>query len=715
MYAFKPFSQVRTAAIIAAWAFGLLVVLSIVFAPELVSAQSNVAGPAIATPPGGDASMQGMNTFLERTLWTLVNVLFGWMVYVGGMLLDFSINHYVIGFGKEFTTMGIGAVVDSLWIVVRDMFNLTFIFGLVYIGLRMIFDSNDANAKRMLGSLIMAALLVNFSLFITKFVIDFANIAAIQLVNVFPTEAGAAQISGTFMHIMGLTGAINTGANVGFTGNEVAGGLGYIFGTMILYVIAAFVFLAGGLLLCIRFAVLNLYMILSPLMFIGWVFPSAASFTSTYWKGFLGRAFFAPAYILMLYFAQRILSLYTVTDGKSLADLFNKKGLEIDNIFGAVVPPFVLTAVFLIAAIVVAQKMSSSGVAAIDSMQNNLMGRARGLVKGAAIGATYVPRKAVGAASGVAGRYAVRKTIGTQRVANWNAKANQSGFTLGAKTRQNIIDGSKKVRFGSSSSVDEKDKSDKERKIRDAQTTKTYDRERAVAKLPDDIDKLETQYQNEATPANKEALEKAIKDLGDNIKNMSTDEIANISIEKLQGANLAVHLSDKNIEALEKDAHISKEEAGAIKGKRGEAYIAAAKGTTVKDTVVLENIFKKGTEELGNMPPDFFKQASVVAKLDPQVLDARRKNGGVSQADADAIIANIQTFINTSATDAQKNKWKTWTERSLYGSGSGLIVEVKKKPADATTPTLTDGRANYDQTEGGILTPSSSGSGPRTT
>lgn len=331
-------------------------------------------------------------TGLEQVLWVVVNVLFGWLVWVGGMLLDLSINEYVIGFGDMYVsgTSGLGNTIDRLWVVVRDIFNLTFIFGLVFIGLRMIFDSSNSSTRKMLVYLIMAALLVNFSLFITKFVIDFSNIAAAQLATAFQVGGtGDAQVSSRFMDLMGLSHILDAAGS--FENMRNGSGMGYILGTMILYIIAAFVFLGGGLLLMIRFAVLNIYMVLSPLMFIGWVFPAAAGVTREYWKGFLGRAFFAPAYLLMLYLAQSVLVNFSLTRNGSdgLADLF---GNAAPQSFAEVVPPFILTSVFLIAALVVAQKMGANGADGVISVGRSMTGKAK---KSAMFASAYVGGAAV--------------------------------------------------------------------------------------------------------------------------------------------------------------------------------------------------------------------------------------------------------------------------------------------------------------------------------
>ena len=90
----------------------------------------------------------------------------GWVLGVFGYLFDFAIEHFIIGFGEKYLNSNLGDTIEALWSTVRDIFNLTFIFGLVYIGFKMILDSSDSSARRMLVYLIGAALLVNFSLFI---------------------------------------------------------------------------------------------------------------------------------------------------------------------------------------------------------------------------------------------------------------------------------------------------------------------------------------------------------------------------------------------------------------------------------------------------------------------------------------------------------------------------------------------------------------------
>ena len=314
-----------------------------------------------ATQPDG-ASNAG---WLESILWELVVAVFGTLVYLAGQLLDVAVETYTVGFANQFINLGLGFAVNNLWETVRDIFNLTFIFGLVYIGFKMILNTGDTNARRMLVHIILAALLVNFSLFFTKFVIDFSNIAAAQIAQGFYVQGQTVgtqyQISDKFVHIVGISSVykddLQSAQNLA---EGKASGFTYIFFTMIMFIIMAFVFLAGAILLMIRFVVLNLYMILSPIMFLGWVFPALSSYSEKYWSSFLSRAFFAPAYLLMLYFAFIVMQQYSglINSRGSFRELFSGQDeASLLGTFATTVPFFAMMCIFLIAAVVVAQKM----------------------------------------------------------------------------------------------------------------------------------------------------------------------------------------------------------------------------------------------------------------------------------------------------------------------------------------------------------------------
>jgi hypothetical protein len=284
-----------------------------------------------------------------------------------GSVFDLFIDYFIIRFGEQYNLTNLGVVINGVWGTVRDIFNLTFIFGLVYIGFQIILGTNDSEAKRTIPLLVVAALLVNFSLFIVKFVIDFANIAAVQVYGLFKSanavgaEGGevSVSISLAFMNALGVSSLLNS--------LPASGELLYIFGMLAVFLVLAYVFLAGAILVAIRFAVLCMLMVFSPVMFIGWVFPGFAKYSHEYWSKLLNQAFFAPIFLFMLYLSYVVVS--TFNDERVGGDIrgefmdVNAYGNNetVATTFLTVMPFFVMTIVFLLASMHIAKKMGAQG------------------------------------------------------------------------------------------------------------------------------------------------------------------------------------------------------------------------------------------------------------------------------------------------------------------------------------------------------------------
>jgi hypothetical protein len=90
----------------------------------------------------------------EEFVYGLVVGVFGLFVRLAAMLLNFGVNAFVIDFGGIYANTGVGYAVDTTWIIIRDFVNMAFIFGFVYIGFKMILNSNDSNTRRWLVNLL---------------------------------------------------------------------------------------------------------------------------------------------------------------------------------------------------------------------------------------------------------------------------------------------------------------------------------------------------------------------------------------------------------------------------------------------------------------------------------------------------------------------------------------------------------------------------------
>jgi hypothetical protein len=177
-------------------------------------------------------------------------------------------------------------------------------------------------------------------------------------------------------------------------------------------------------------------MIFSPMMFLGWVFPSFQSYSSKYWHGFLGQAFFAPAFLFMLYLSYSVANDYNFGQ-KSFEHLFNASatnGTQYGSLTPTIggidptIPYFAMVIVFLVASIVVAKSIGATGGAMAVSFGKNVSGRARGVMGAAAGGATFgmagrLGRNTVGRyAQGVASDNNLKELAAQRGLRGWSAR-----------------------------------------------------------------------------------------------------------------------------------------------------------------------------------------------------------------------------------------------------------------------------------------------------
>ncbi len=93
--------------------------------------------------------------------------------------------------------------INNAWAVVRDLSNIFFILILLYIAIKMILGLGGSEVKKMIARVIIVALLINFSMFFTKIVIDSSNILAL----VFYNKINVTTVSASYEPILNLKDA----------------------------------------------------------------------------------------------------------------------------------------------------------------------------------------------------------------------------------------------------------------------------------------------------------------------------------------------------------------------------------------------------------------------------------------------------------------------------------------------------------------------------
>lgn len=420
----------------------------------------------------------------EDLIHSLVVSVFGLFVWLAALILEFALNHFVLGFGETFTNTGIGVAIDSTWIIIRDFVNMFFIFGFVYIGFKMILNSNDSNTRRWLVNLLLAALLVNFSLFATKFVVDVSNQLAAQIAfgglssmqSTTPDGRLQLNLSEELMKRMGVQGALD-----GTNALPEDAGYQYIFGTAILFLVTTFVFAAGGILLIIRFAVLNFFLMLSPVMFLSWVLPIVKRDTmGEYWSKFIGKAFFAPIYLLFIYFSFRVmdgLQVAVSTPGQNgnpanlanpdWAGTFQKidpaGGGSVTSSALGTVPFFILICTFMILSLVMAQKLGATGGDRAVAMGKTLSNKfQRGVTRAATKPVRYGGGLAARGVSNAAGGALESQLRRAQQLQGTSYGARATRAIARMNGVQGVVGGAaesmQKAKFGMTRTVEEEQK-----------------------------------------------------------------------------------------------------------------------------------------------------------------------------------------------------------------------------------------------------------------
>jgi len=348
---------------------------------------------------------------LAFLLLTLSSIILG----IAGVVFNWVVIRTVFQFALYFGTSE-GMIVA--WGVLRDIANIGLLFGFIFMGIATILNTRSVEgftAKKALPSLIIFAVLLNFSLFATQGIIDVAN----GFSSVFSSYAGNSCETATSG--VGANGQSNADcANIGISSKvlEAAGmhqlvpsgeqalsafshawDQPYTYSVMliilsIMVTITAMVLFAASIMLVIRVVVLSLLMVTSPIGFAGMAIPGLHKISKDWWHKLINQAFFAPVFLLMVFISLKLVD--TLQDGQAtIADaMLGNTAAGGATTAGnmQVVVVFMIVIGFMIAALVVAQKMGAYGASFATKSAAGLTLGAHG----------FVARRTAGRVSGLA-------------------------------------------------------------------------------------------------------------------------------------------------------------------------------------------------------------------------------------------------------------------------------------------------------------------------
>ena len=259
-----------------------------------------------------NGTMQGC--ILQIVYWTFYT-LGGWLLAVAAYVFNYLI---AITLSSTFLMAGF---VPSAWATVRDFSNIFFIIVLLYLAIETILGFSH-EAKKIIVRVIIMALLINFSMFFTKILIDTSNVLALVFYNKIKVQSPN---SGSWKDVAGgLTNSFNptTKLNADFfksaaditvpgkppTGSGVSVGtligITVIAGAIMLF--AAYALFVSALSFLGRLVELFILIIFSPFAFMSWSVPFLSGTEYIGWDSWFKRlfsvSFMAPIFMFFLYF-----------------------------------------------------------------------------------------------------------------------------------------------------------------------------------------------------------------------------------------------------------------------------------------------------------------------------------------------------------------------------------------------------------------------------
>lgn len=328
---------------------------------------SDIAHAAVGNVP--TSSGEVVNLALNTAIYPIF-ILFSWLLALGTILLELALKPVFV---DAFFNL---SVVNEMWKFVRDFANIGFIFILLFSAFATIFQVAQYHIKKIFLSVLLAALFINLSFPIARFIIDATTVPMYFFINqTYSANSGSSQ--------EGIVGASIASSKIEKTlwpdslaATQVTHA---IFSTIVMFLFAVTI-LVLALQFFIRWVGLMVLLIFSPIGFIGGVFPGLGSFSSKWWDKFISYCLFGPAAALMLLVAVKLMNGFAAS--QVISTTVTATGNSISGFSNA---PYLAQAAFYvlpIALLWMAMGVGSSfGIAGADAISSKGKSFAKGVGK----------------------------------------------------------------------------------------------------------------------------------------------------------------------------------------------------------------------------------------------------------------------------------------------------------------------------------------------
>ncbi len=347
----------------------------------------------------GTCSLNPLNFHLINCVTQgLYYIMFAFMWLAGWIasLFDLVFDKTVLNMSDQIKRM---TVINDAWKTFRDLSNIFFIFALIYASIGTILQLHTYNVKQLISKLIIAALLINFSLFFTKAIIDASNIVATEFyshitfqdgdtkANITQSKLGTALLSIVRIQSFYADGktpnAVDADPGRNFARSEhpfLLFAMGIIFAFFFTIVMLAVTLTFIG-----RFVTFIGLLILSPLAFVAPILPGGEEMSNEWKKSLINNAIYAPAFLIMIWVVLRIANDPTFKDGLGLTAFSSAFSDTPKTSALGVVLNFIILITMLIFSVTISKRLGISGAENSAALFAKMRSKGTNFAKGAVL------------------------------------------------------------------------------------------------------------------------------------------------------------------------------------------------------------------------------------------------------------------------------------------------------------------------------------------
>ncbi|MCX6701872.1 MAG: hypothetical protein NTX96_01595 [Candidatus Zambryskibacteria bacterium] len=399
---------------------------------------------------------------LTRIAFIIMGVM-ALILWLAGTLLDSVLSFTIINMQANLDKL---TGINTAWKVIRDIMNIAFIFLLVYEGIKMIIGLSDlTKIKKFVSMIVLASLLVNFSLFFTKVLIDASNVVTLGVYNSIisdpnqtPSTTKVSGLSMPFMKALGVSSFFSSTSFDDMLKNSGNGNNLLVIALLgsVVFLVVAFVFFAVACMFIIRYITLIILLMLSPVAYMGMALPFVKKYADDWWDSLNSQLLFAPIYMIMTSIILILMSSPGfISSSGNWGNLISPTGVATATstsvaATGSISILFNFTVIIglIIASLVIAKSTSKKGSEHISAATGKLTTFAGGAVMG---GAARFGRNTAGRAGNIiANREGLKEAASKGGVGGFFAK---TALRAGTKTATSSFDARSTDTFGAISSA----------------------------------------------------------------------------------------------------------------------------------------------------------------------------------------------------------------------------------------------------------------------